>query len=208
MTTRVQLFNRVLMDLGFGRIDDPDSNEHEVIILRELYPRAKEDVLMLRPWSCSIRRAVVQQVAVDNKLVPWAYVYQLPVSPKCRLVEGLISKDIGAAGNYTERGMDYVVEGDKLMTDDPLHGVRYAADIDVHEMDAHVVNVLTARLAVLAAVPLRESLQLQQQKMQEYQSVYMSACGVEDRLTGPFGDGDNSRSNIGDGTQRQRHHRR
>ena len=208
MTTRVELFNRVLLDFGFNRIDDPDSNEREAVVLRELYPRARDDVLMLRPWSCSIRRATIQEVATNSKLVPWAHTYQLPVQPKCRVVIGLLSKNVGPTGDYQEGEVEYVVENDKLLTDEPLVGVRYVAEIDIHEMAFHVASVLTAKLAVLAAVPLKESLSLQERKIVEFQQVYMDASLAEDRIMGPFGSGDNARSKIAGGTGDSRFHRR
>lgn len=207
MTSKVELFNRVLLDFGFARIDDPDDPGYEATVLRELYPRARDEVLMARPgvgWACGIRRAELAQVVEENPLHNWDFVYQLPVQDKCLEVLALLD----GRGQYMELdGALWVTEGERLYTTEPYVAIRYMARIEVKEMAPHVVQMLTSRLAMRAATPLKDSLQLRQMMEADYERIFLEAGAQETRLAQSRMASDRPRSKIMGGHGRQRFHR-
>lgn len=207
MTSRVELFNRVLLDFGFARIDDPDDPGYEATTLRELYPRARDEVLTSRPgigWVSGIKRAVLAVVAEAEPLHDYSFAYQLPVQDKCLEVLDLLD----AGGQFIPLdGAHYIVEGGRLYTNERNVAIRYMARIDVNEMAPHLVQILTARLSMRAAVPLKESMGLRQQMEADYERLYLEGCAIDDRVRGSRMMADRPRSRIGGGMGRQRFRR-
>lgn len=205
MTSRVELFNRVLFRFGFGRIDDPDAADHEVVVLNEFYPQARDEVLMLRPWSCSIMRRKLALIAEDDPRHAWEFVYQLPVDDYCLEVLALLD----ASGEWNEIGRaEYEIEaGHRLYTNERSIGVRYVSRIDVHQMDPHVVSVMIAKLAVHTAIPLKESVELDREMRAVFENAFVDASATENRIKGTHRLGDIPRSKVGGGTAKTRFHK-
>lgn len=205
MTSRVELFNRVLFRFAFGRIDDPDAADHEVIVLNEFYPQARDEVLMLRPWSCSIKRRKLALIAEDNPKHAWKFVYQLPVDDYCLEVLALLD----SSGEWFELDRaDYEIEaGDRLYTNQRSVGVRYVSRIDVHQMDPHVVSVMIAKLAVHTAIPLKESIELDREMRAVFENTFVDASATENRIKGTHRLGDVPRSKVAGGTAKTRFHK-
>lgn len=204
MTSKVQLFNQVLLDFGFDRIDDPDSPEREAVILRELYPRARDEVLSLRHWACATRRSDLAVVVEDHPTHEWGFCYQLPVSDKWIEVQAILSRD----NQYYEIvGAPWIIEGNRLYTNERRVAIRYTARIEVPEMHHHVVSLLQAKLAMFSAIPLKESVTLAREMQMKFENTLLDAAHFETKVSGSRVGGDRPRSKVAGGTGTKRYHR-
>jgi len=198
--TRIELFNQVLIALGFARRDDPDDGSEEFLILNELYPLVRDEILR-RPWSCAVRRMEVHELADPDPLARWKHVYQLPVDPKCLEILELLFEDNEPVD------VRYEVEGDKLYVDEPVKAVRYVAQIDVWDMDPHVAHLMMVRLTMRATFPLKGDQRRTMMLREEWEQAFAEANQKEIRVRGPGFTGDKPRSKIMSGTSSKRYHR-
>ncbi len=148
--SKVDLCNRALVRLARNRvsdIDNPTSNEEKICAV--IYDETAQEVISSGSWTSIMRRVSLSQLENDDDepLAPefgFLYTYQLPTSPLCLHV---VSINECQAGDY-----DFVVEGDRLLTNKASVSILYRAYItqtnsyDVN-LQAAIVAKLTAELA-------------------------------------------------------------
>lgn len=179
MTGRIQLFNAALLAIGHARINDPDGATEAAIVCRELYPQARDMVLMDHPWACAIRRADLGELSVDSTLSHYEHVYQLPVEHAFLNMVTLLDPN----DNYREFPYEpWSREGDRLFTDLSPCAIKYVARIEVHEMDAHVAQALSYLLAAHLAIAIKDSPELEGQQIQKYESAKLWAQTIDARM--------------------------
>lgn len=149
MASEVEICNRALQRLGAKRITSLTDDSRNARSCNAAYFVLRDAELRAHPWSFSIKRA---QLAADATapLFEKARSFTLPAS-SLRLYE-----DDPAVVNNNK---DWVIEGDKILTDDtaPLD-IRYIDQItDPNEMDVLFREALAAKIAFELAEEITQS---------------------------------------------------
>jgi len=147
MSTAIEIFNQAMLKIGADRITaaglDPEA-QAEAALAATIYPTEKRALLRMYPWNCAIKRQTLAQLA-DKPPNQFAYAYALP-DDYIRLLE----VRTGDWTMYNRNGdgvRTYELEGKKVLTNETGVIAKYVADIDESEFDAHLEELLVAKLA-------------------------------------------------------------
>lgn len=157
MSTSVEIWNQAMMSIGGDRITafGVDSEAQlEAALGQTIYTTQKRALLRMYAWNCCIKRTHLAQLseAPPNQ---FAYAFALP-DDNLRVLEA-------RTGDYTllNRNGDgvraYVVEGKTVLTNETNVILKYVADIDEDLFDAHLEEVLVAKLAFESVYPIGQS---------------------------------------------------
>ena len=121
MPTKTDIANIALAKFREGRITNIESNTDSVaVVMNDQYDHALELLLEEHRWNFAGKRVTLTQVS-DKPPFGWDYKYQLP-SDIIRLKD-VNGEDVEASSRH------YVVEGDKLLTNDKTVTITYTAKV-------------------------------------------------------------------------------
>jgi hypothetical protein len=178
MPSKAGIFNRALYEIGAGRVPDPDSSTDErAIVLNDLYPQVKDEVLQAHDWACATFRKRLAQVS--GNLTPFDYAYALPTDPLFLRLQALLEAERETYEELTTA--KWRIEGNTLYCDYSELAIRYTGRITQEgNLHPHVAEVIAYALAAQAAMPLQESPQMQTSLVQYYQSTALPIAMARD----------------------------
>lgn len=138
MADKTQIFNMALQNLGEGYIMSPSQAIAEAEELNLRYDSARRFVLSMHHWNFATKRIMLNKDA-ETPAFNWAYQYQLPVDfikiistkndeiSKYTGIKTFETFDLvdGIRDNSTD---DYIIEGNKLLTNLSDFGMIYIYD--------------------------------------------------------------------------------
>jgi hypothetical protein len=145
--TAVELCAAALVKLGADPIISFTESRLEASVAQRLYPIVLDGLLAAHPWSFS----VTQQGLTAGATAPvadFAYAFNLPTG--CLRV-------LSAGHTGSGRGLDYRVQGSKLLANAPELVVTYQRRPSEAELPAFFVSALVARLAAEFCLPITEN---------------------------------------------------
>ena len=153
MSSAVEIANQALTKIGADRITSFSDETTPARVMSTIYEPTKTSLLRSYPWNCAIKREKLAQLA-DEPLNEFPFQYQLP--------EGFIKLlDVWAGEQKMDRPgaamRAWAVEGDKLLTHDQNLNIKYVANIESQDMDAHVEEAFVAKLASEASYAIQAS---------------------------------------------------
>lgn len=158
--SEVAICNMALHRVGGSSIADLDEDTKAGRVCNAFYDHARDFVLASYPWKCIMKRARAAQLT-SSPAFEYDYSYQVPSD--CL---GWIR--CGDAYGFNDE-IDFVVEGDKIHTDETELYIQYARrETDPTKFDALLVQSIACYMAYLIAVPLQASIALQNAKYQEF----------------------------------------
>lgn len=170
MASAVDICNSALNNIGASNIIALTEDSRSGRLCNQRYEFVRDAVFRSHPWNCLIKRATLAQ---DSDAPAWeyAYSYQLPTDPYClRILEVEGEKD----------GVEYVIEGRKLLTDEGTVKIRYIARVtDPNEYDVLLTEAIAAALAADLAYPIANSIGLQQNMYSVYQAKLSEARFID-----------------------------
>lgn len=159
MASEVDICNSALNSIGASAIIALSEDSKSGRVCNQRYPFVRDTVFRSHPWNCLIKRV---ELAQDSDTPAWefAYQYTLPTDPFCLRVLEVEGED---------RGVEYKVEGRKIVTDEGTIKIRYLARVtDPNEYDANLIEALSAAMAAELAYPMINSAGLAQQMLELY----------------------------------------
>lgn len=131
--------------------------------------QAIEDVFNEEDWVSTIKRQTLDQLT-ETPEFGYSYAYQMP-GDFLRIVEG---------GGIESLGVDYSIEGDKLLTDEDEVELAYVArPEDPTKIAPHLRKAITTRLAYLLCIPLTSNETLAARVASEYNESIINARSAE-----------------------------
>lgn len=134
MASSTEICNLALVIIGQEPIITLDDTSKAARLCSRLYQPTLDALLRAYPWSFAIRRVKLAQ-EVETPIFGFLYQYALP-SDCVRIVSTSIPCN------------NYVVEGNKILTDEPMVELRYVHKTEsANDFDAQFIQVLALRLA-------------------------------------------------------------
>jgi len=182
MTSNVDIVNSALNMIGASNISSLDENSKAAKVMNQRFEGVRDSVFRSHPWNCLIRRATLAQ-EVDVPDYGYVYQYALPTDPYClRILEfsnGYMTYPYDNMMN-NRGGPAYVIEGRKLITDEGTAKIKYVARVtDPNQLDASLVDTLSARLAAETAYAITGSTSMVQLMTQAYDAKLKEARFVD-----------------------------
>jgi hypothetical protein len=144
--TAIEICSTALLKLGASPISSFTDATAESDIAARLYPVTRDGLLAAYPWSFTMAQTVLTAEAA----IPTAdYAHSFALPSTCLRV---MSAGIGKSG----RGLDYRVQGTKLLADAESLTLTYQRVVPESEFPAFFTAVLIARLAAELCLPLTE----------------------------------------------------
>lgn len=146
MPSPVEIANRALSRIGVARVTsiDPPDDSKAARAVASAWDLVRREVLRAHPWNCVSSRA---SLAASGTAPTWEYDRAFPLPAGClRILQ-------------VDTEFSWVTESGSILTDEtaPLR-IRYVRDEeDTEQYDAHLVNVLSSRLALELAPELIEA---------------------------------------------------
>jgi hypothetical protein len=171
MASDVSICNAALQLLGDKVIASLSENTSRATLCNSLYTQARADILRAHPWNCLVTRATLAPTT-DTAPGGWGYVFNLPG-------DWLRTLNVGEEDGVPE---DYVMEGRKIFANSATLYLRYLANKSEGNWDAHLVDVLTKRMAADLAYPITKSasmVELREKKLAQAMQQAKSVDGQE-----------------------------
>ncbi len=144
--TSIEICNTALLKIGAAPIASFTDATAEADVAARIYPITRDALLAAYPWSFTLAQAVLTaESAVPT--ADYAHSFALPTGWL-----RVISAGIGRAG----RGLDYRVQGQKLLADAESLTLTYQRSVPESEFPAFFLGVLITRLAAELCLPLTE----------------------------------------------------
>jgi hypothetical protein len=178
MATSVSICSAALMKLGDAPIASLDEPTRRAELCANIYPDAKRDVLRAHPWNCTVKRVILAPLAKAPEF-SWRYAFALP-GDQLRVMQ------VGADGYMTE----YQLESGRILANTTVLPLVYVAEIDESEMDANLVQLLTARMEADLAYSITKSTSLATERLQKYELVLRRAKSTDGQENPPEDWGD------------------
>jgi hypothetical protein len=143
MTSKVTIANMALARLGSGAstriVSLETDNTLAANTVNLLFDTVVDRVAMQGAWTSTVRRAALAMTAT-TPIFGYAHTFQLPVDPFCLKVLNI------------EDGSEFVVEGDKLLTDASTVNIRYIARLtNPEDFDTMLCEAVETLLAAYLA---------------------------------------------------------
>jgi hypothetical protein len=162
MASKVQICNLALSKIGASNIIALDNETKEGRQCSYLFDLMRDAVLTSYPWNFALKRAELAQLS-EVPDFEFYYQYQLP-SDCLRVVD------------IYDSGSDYVIEGDRLLTDDDEVNIKYIARIaDTTLYHPNFIEAFSLRLAADLAVAIANDKSLKATLLQEYRLAVFEA---------------------------------
>lgn len=165
----VEIANRALEAIGADPITSLDDESKPARLCRRLYPQLRDEIIRNHPWNCAAARDALPALATAPAW-GFAFAYELPVD--CIRVWRVQGATVDT---------DWRVEGRTIATNLPAPlRIEYGRRVeDPAQLDALLVSVIVARLAMELAMPVSDSQSMRQQMEREYRRLLREARGVD-----------------------------
>lgn len=168
-TNKVLLCNMALVKLGKATITALTESTEEAQKCNLLFDETRMAVMAEGPWAFSIKRATLAQLSTTPNH-GYSYQHQLPTD-RIRILE--INEE--SAGTY-----DYVIEGDKLLSDLSEIKIKYISDeTDVTLWDPHFKAAFVLRLSAELSYYFRASTTVTQLLFQQYEQAVDKGLAID-----------------------------
>jgi hypothetical protein len=144
--TSIEICSTALLKLGAAPITSFSDGTAESDVAARLYPVTRDGLLAAYPWSFTIAQIALTAEAAAP---PADYAHSFALPAGCLRV---LSAGIGLAG----RGLDYRIQGNKLLADAKSLTLTYQRLVPESEFPAFFNAVLITRLAAELCLPLTE----------------------------------------------------
>jgi hypothetical protein len=164
MASDVQICNMALTQLGARTITAlTDQNSFEATICNLYFEDTTREVISEGQWTSTTRRASLAKTT-NTPAFEYANEFQLPTNPFClKVFKASID------------GLDYKIEGDKLVTDDSTVSILYAAYVTATgEYNDFLKDTISAKLSYKLAYPLTGD----RNKVQDMFRIYQQALAT------------------------------
>lgn len=171
MTSKVEIFNRALDLLGADTIQDPSQDIENARILNRAYDIIRKALLRRFNWNCAKKRI---QLAPNVVKPVFGFAEQFPLPADC------------LRPIFPGRS-DWKVEGKSILTNEGTTlNVVYIRDLtDENDMDASLVRVFAAELAVAVCEKITQSIQKRREAKDEMREAHIEARKTNAYETNP-----------------------
>ncbi len=180
----VQICNQALSWLGGNQIISLNDDSKEAVLCKANYEPLRDALLYDREWTFAIKRAEPSRL-VEEPVYGFDYYYQIP-SDCLRVLQ------VSAAGNEADDGVfannsfkkavrggtgigrenriEWLIEGDKIIVQiNKRIFMRYIERVtDTVKFSSAFSQALAARIAMDIAIPLTNSVKMQEQMLKNY----------------------------------------
>jgi hypothetical protein len=184
--TKIEICNHALLKIGADTIAslDINSNTDEGVVYsaklcNTFFNQALEEVLRTHKWNSAMKRATLSRL-LDAPAFKFKYQYQLPTD--CIRVVNLY--DTPEA--YDDRS-EWVIEGNLILCDYEAVYLSYVSKVeDVNTLDAFLTQAIVQNLAIKLSVPMQLDTAMQNNLIQEYDSVILPKARSVDTLENKY----------------------
>ena len=169
--TDIRICSDALLMLGGKAISSFNEGTSASNTCDRLYPGVKFSTLQSYPWSFSFKKVQLAQT-INTPVNQYRYEYQLPSDRLGAIRRAYNSTAIGA-GTFN----DWVIQGDKLLTNETTVVIDYQFAPTESEMPAYNVQLLKYMMAWHLADPITD----QVSKTQYWQQVAVGSPGENNR---------------------------
>jgi len=169
--TDIRICSDALLMLGAKAISSFNEGTSASNTCDRLYPGIKYSTLQSYPWSFSFKKVQLAQT-VNTPVNQYKYEYQLPSDRLGAIRRAYNSTAIGS-GTFT----DWVIQGDKLLTNETTIVIDYQYAPTESEMPAYFVQLLKYMMTWHLADPITD----QVSKTQYWQQVAVGAPSENNR---------------------------
>lgn len=169
--TDIRICSDALLMLGGKAISSFNEGTSASNTCDRLYPGVKYSTLQAYPWSFSFKKVQLAQT-INTPVNQYRYEYQLPSDRLGAIRRAYNSKAIGV-GTFN----DWVIQGDKLLTNEITVVIDYQYAPTESEMPAYFVQLLKYMMAWHLADPITD----QVSKTQYWQQVAVGSPGENNR---------------------------
>jgi hypothetical protein len=163
LTSQVQFCNLALSRLGANRITSLTDGTAEADLCNIFFDDIADQVMSEGSWSSTIFRVELAQTT-NTPSFGYANEFQLPVDPKAIKI---LNIDEAVPG-----GIDYRIEGDKLLSDEGTMKIRYIGRLtDTEDWDIYLGKAFISRLASELAYPLTGDTRKAELEYARYQAI-------------------------------------
>ena len=160
-TTKINIINRALGLLGAEFITTLTEDTKAARFSNELFDDTRDAVFRMHPWNCCIKRASLSLTGTTPAFYFTAE-FQLPAD-WLRMVRP------------EDDGLEYKIEGDKLLTEGDTFRCTYVfKNTVVTTYDPLLVDVLAVKLAANLTMPLLQDLRT----LDAMNNLYMQKLGI------------------------------
>ena len=160
-TTKINIINRALGLLGAEFITTLTEDTKAARFSNELFDDTRDSLFRMHPWNCCIKRAALSLTGTTPAFYFTAE-FQLPAD-WLRIVRP------------EDDGLEYKIEGDKLLTEGDTFRCTYVfQNTVVTTYDPLLVDVLAVKLAANLTMPLLQDLRT----LDAMNNLYMQKLGV------------------------------
>jgi hypothetical protein len=169
--TDIRICSDALLMLGGKAISSFNEGTSASNTCDRLYPGVKYSTLQSYPWSFSFKKVQLAQT-INTPVNQYRYEYQLPSDRLGAIRRAYNSTAIGV-GTFN----DWVIQGDKLLTNETTVVIDYQFAPTESEMPAYFVQLLKYMMAWHLADPITD----QVSKTQYWQQVAVGSPGENNR---------------------------
>jgi len=169
--TDIRICSDALLMLGAKAISSFNEGTSASNTCDRLYPGIKYSTLQSYPWSFSFKKVQLAQT-INTPVNQYKYEYQLPSDRLGAIRRAYNSTAIGS-GTFT----DWVIQGDKLLTNETTIVIDYQYAPTESEMPAYFVQLLKYMMTWHLADPITD----QVSKTQYWQQVAVGAPSENNR---------------------------
>jgi hypothetical protein len=181
MASAIDICSTALVLLGSKPIASFTENTDSAVIVANIYPTAKKDVMRCHPWNCLEVDEILSPLVAKPKF-RWAYQFDLP---------GDLLRVIEIGGGLQEN--DYRLQGRRILANTNVLYLTYISDKNESEWDANLTDVMIKRMAKDMAYPLTKSASLAELKDAEYRVALRTAKSIDAQENPPEDFEDESR---------------
>jgi hypothetical protein len=164
--------NSALAKIGSARVISLNDDSTEARLLKEQYPKVRDDLLRSHPWNFAIVRTTLAALTTAPS---WGFSRQFQVPADCLRV-----LDIDAQDLQWER------EGNIIVSDATSIGIRYVKKVtEVGNFDACFSEALATKLAADICFALTQSTTLKELLMKEFEKKVREARSFDGQEGGP-----------------------
>jgi len=171
MASKVSICNMALSRLGAATITSLTDGTQESKLCNTFFDLVADRVMMQGTWSSTVKRATLARTT-NTPTFGFTFEYQLPVDPK--------SLKVLNVSEETDGSIDYVVEGDKILTDESTLKIRYIAQLtDTEDWDPMLTEAVELLLAAYLALPITGQAPIAEKMKQEYFSFLNNNLAID-----------------------------
>lgn len=180
--TQVGICNSALAKVGQGPISSIDQETRAAQIIKSIWDLVQDEAMSAHPWNFAIKRDTLSPTATTPT---YEFTYEYDIPNDClRVLE--LETDV------TTIGVDWVVEGRKILSNDSSINIRYLyRNVDYNSWSPPFAEVMAWRIAQEIAYALTQSSEREKACSANYErtlALARSTDGAEGVLRGLLAD--------------------